>query len=409
MARVTRRQLIALATAGAIFGGLRFGKSRVARAAAPTRPLSEEAKALIAKAWGGLDPKRVLDVHVHVIGTGAGGTGCMLGERLQSLTDPLEYLKLSIYLEASGVDDLSRGDQQYLERLRSLISSQSPHGRALLFAFDHVHDEQGVPQPHDSEFFTPNEYVLNLARAAPELFVPCASIHPYRPDAVDALDKAVAGGAVAVKWLPNAMKIDPSSARCDAFYDALARLGVPLITHAGEEKAVHAEDAQRLGNPLHLRRPLGRGVKVIVAHCASLGQNPDLDAPSAPWVDNFDLFLRLMAEPQWEGRLFGELAAIPQVNRLSRPLETLLARDDLQRRLVNGSDYPLPAINALVQTSALVKRGFLTEDERALINEINQHDPLLMDFVIKRTVRMNGRRLADEVFMIRPELFPRLA
>jgi mannonate dehydratase len=405
MARVTRRQLLAVGAAGALYGSFRFGRSRVARPAAPSAPLSNEAKALIGQAWEGLDPKRVLDVHVHIIGSGAGGTGCMLGERLQSMTDPLEYLKFGIYLEASGVDDLSQGDQQYLARLKALVQSQAPHGRFLLFAFDHVHDEQGVAQPHDSEFFTPNEYVLELARQAPEYFVPCASIHPYRPDAVDALEKAVAGGAVAVKWLPNAMKMDPSSPKCDAFYDALARLQVPLITHAGEEKAVHAEDAQRLGNPLHLRRPLGRGVKVVVAHCAALGQNPDLDAPGAPWVDNFELFLRLMGEKQWEGLLFGELAALAQVNRLPRAMEILLERDDLQRRLVNGSDYPLPAINALVQTSALVKHGFLTEEERTLINEVNQHDPLLMDFVIKRTVRKNGKRLGDDVFMVRPELF----
>jgi mannonate dehydratase len=150
-------------------------------------------------------------------------------------------------------------------------------------------------------------------------------------------------------------------------------------------------------------------VKVVVAHCASLGQNPDLDAGGpAPWLDNFDLFVRLMNEEKWKGLLFGDVSAMTQVNRVGRPLQHLLEHPELHSRLVNGSDYPLPAINALMQTGAIVKAGFLTEDERTLLNEIDQHDPLLFDFVTKRTLHVGTRRFADGVFMARPELFPRL-
>ena len=90
MARVTRRQLIALTAGAALYGGFRFGHTRVARPAAPSGPLSDEAKALVARAWHGLDPARVLDAHVHVVGIGSGGTGCEVGERLQSAFNPLE-------------------------------------------------------------------------------------------------------------------------------------------------------------------------------------------------------------------------------------------------------------------------------------------------------------------------------
>jgi hypothetical protein len=410
VALLSRRRLVFLAGGAALLGGLRYGQARLARPPRPVGPLSEEARALVAEAWAGLDPARVLDTHVHVVGLGAGGTGCRVGERMQSPLHPGEHLKFSVYLEAAGVSDLTRADQQYLERLAGLVRAQAPHGRLLLFAFDEAHDEAGRPLPEATEFYTPNEYVAAVARASPELFAFCSSVHPYRADAVEALERAAGQGAVAVKWLPNAMNIDPSSARCDGFYDALARLGLPLITHAGEEKAVHAEEAQRLGNPLHLRRPLSRGVTVVVAHCASLGQNPDLDAPEPrPWVDNFELFLRLMGEPAWRGRLFGDLSALTQVNRLGRPLEVVLTDAALQARCVNGSDYPLPAINALVQTRAVVAAGLITEAQRALLNEIDRHDPLLFDFVLKRTLRRDGRRLGDDVFMVRREVFPRLA
>jgi mannonate dehydratase len=410
--RPSRRQLLVAATGGLLYGGLRYGKARVARPAPPSGPLSEEARALVTQAWAGLNPRQVLDVHVHVVGLGAGGTGCEVGERLAHAKNPLEAFKFSIYLEAAGITDEARADAQYAERLTSLLEQQAPHGRALLFAFDRAHDEAGRPLPDDTEFYTPTEYVLALARAQPQVFVPATSIHPARADAVDALERAVAQGAMAVKWLPNAMNIDPASPRYDAFYDALARLRVPLITHAGEEKAVHAEARQRLGNPLKLRRALERGATVVVAHCASLGQNPDLDAPGQPLADNFGLFLRLMREPAWEGRLFGEISAMTLVNRLGTPLSTVLSNDALQRRLLNGSDYPLPAINVLIQTRALVQRGFLTAEERRSINEVGQHDPLLFDFVLKRTLRWNDGartcRLADAVFTARPEVFPRL-
>lgn len=408
--KVTRRQLFALAIGGALYGSFRYGHTRAARSAAPSGPLSSGARELIARAWQGLDPARVLDTHVHVVGLGKGGTGCEVGERLQSMLNPMEYMKFSIYLAASGVSNLEQADAQYIERLASLAKSQAPHGRLLIFAFDRFHDEQGVARPESSEFYTPNSYVTALARQHPELFVPCASVHPYRADAVDELTRAAEAGCVAVKWLPNAMNIDPSSSKCDAFYDALVRLRLPLITHAGEEKAVHAEEAQRLGNPLHLRRPLERGVKVVVAHCASLGSNPDLDAGAAPpWVDNFELFLRLMKEERWNGLLFGEISAMTQVNRVGAPLRHLLEHPELHPRLINGSDYPLPAINALMQTGAIVKAGFLTEAERTLLNEIDQHDPLLFDFVTKRTLHVGETRFANEVFMIRDELFPALA
>src|SRR4051794_26079521 len=117
----TRRQLIVLSTGAVLFGGGRFAKRRLARAADADRPLSDEAKALIARAWQGLDPSRVLDTHMHVVGTGADGTGCFVGPRMSSLSSPLEYLKFSIYEQASGVTDRDHCDVQYVDRLVGLM------------------------------------------------------------------------------------------------------------------------------------------------------------------------------------------------------------------------------------------------------------------------------------------------
>lgn len=406
-----RRLLLLIGTAlgaSALGFGVPHALRRLARPARPDGPLSAEALALLERAWTGLDPARVADTHLHIVGLGTDGSGCWVNPRMTSLTHPIAYARFSIYRHASGIEDDTHADRDYVRRILELVRAQPRHGRHLILAFDQAHAQDGTPQPEHSEFYVPNGYVTRLAREHPEVFRAVASVHPYRKDAVSELERAVADGAVAVKWLPNAQNIELTSPLCLPLYRKMAELGVPLITHAGEEKAVEAEAAQRFGNPLHLRAPLDAGVKVIVAHCASLGQNPDLDAPGAPWADNFDLFMRLFDGPAYEGRLFGEISALPQFNRAGRPLQTLLDRPDLHARLLNGSDYPLPAITALMQTRKLVALGLITGEERALLNELDAHNPLAFDFALKRTLRSGPRRFSDAVFQPPPGLFPGL-
>jgi len=61
----------------------------------------------------------------------------------------------------------------------------------------------------------------------------------------------------------------------------------------------------------------------------------------------------------------------------------------------------LPAVNLLIRTRALVQHGYINKDERAWLNEIYDYNPLLFDFVLKRTMRLPGtqRRLPAKVFM----------
>ena len=185
------------------------------------------------------------------------------------------------------------------------------------------------------------------------------------------------------------------------FYQKLKELNLVLLSHGGEEKAVEAEEDQKLGNPLLLRRALDAGVKVIVAHCAGLGDNEDLDDRQRRRLPNFELFLRLMGERRYEGLVFADISAMTQFNRSGTPLKTILKREDLHPRLVNGSDYPLPAINVLVRTRSLVKQGYITSDERASLNEIYHYNPLLFDFALKRALKLpnTSKRLPPSMFM----------
>jgi hypothetical protein len=68
----------------------------------------------------------------------------------------------------------------------------------------------------------------------------------------------------------------------------------------------------------------------------------------------------------------------------------MLARRDLHHRLVNGSDYPLPAVNVVIQLDPLVANGLRSADRKAPLQEIYAVDPLLFDSVLKRSITAPG-------------------
>jgi predicted TIM-barrel fold metal-dependent hydrolase len=368
--------------------------------------LSRGAAELVEAAFADVDPARLVDYHTHVAGVGAGGTGNEVNPKMRTWRHPFHRAKFAVYLSAAGVEDLGRADAEFAERLVRLVSHIERRGKYRLLAFDRHYRRDGTVNTDKTEFYVPNEYVFDLSARHPELFEPVISVHPYRTDAVEELERWARRGGRMVKWLPNAMGIDPSDAACDPFYAKMKELGLVLLSHGGEEKAVEAQEDQKLGNPLLLRRALDHGVRTIVAHCASLGENEDLDDPGRRRVHNFRLFLRLLEERRYEGLVFGDISAMTQFNRIGEPLSTVIEREELHGRLVNGSDYPLPAVNLLIRAKPLVRAGYITAGEGSSLREIYGFNPLLFDYVLKRCLRLPGtqRRLPASVFESNPAL-----
>lgn len=363
--------------------------------------LSPKASDLVKRAYEDIDPSRLVDHHTHIAGIGTGNSNNFVNAKMLSWAHPFHHLKFKVYLSAAGVEDVNDADASMVKRLVDLVEHLPQHGKHRLLAFDKNYSPEGIENREKTEFYVPNEYVFELADRYPDFFIPNISVNPYRPDALIELESWAKRGARIVKWLPNAMGIDPSDVRCDPFYQKMKELDLILLSHGGEEKAVEADEDQKLGNPLLLRRALDAGVKVIVAHCAGLGDNEDLDDPERKRVSNFDLFMRLMEDKRYEELLFADISAMTQFNRTGKPLDTILGREDIQERLVNGSDYPLPAINVVIRTSTLVKQGYVTTEERASLNEIYDYNPLLFDFALKRTIKLPGtqKHLPAAVFM----------
>lgn len=397
------------AAAAGLFTGL-AGVPGPARAAGPwatacRTALPAAATELLKRVWQGLDAREFWDMHCHLLGNGDSGSGCYLHPSLTSGFDLVERARRRVILDAACVDpDSASVDQAYVLRLLALAEGFPAGTRFLLFAFEQAHDAAGAADRDRTTVHVPDRHAAAVAAAHAPHFAWVASIHPYRPDALAALRQARQRGAVAVKWLQSSMNIDLREPRSLAFGEAASALGLPLVVHCGEERAVPGAQRDDLVNPLHVRALLERGARVIVAHCASLGHALDLDRRSAPKMPAFDLFARLMGERAFEGRLFGDTAAVFQRNREPAVWQALLERSHQggwQGRLLHGSDYPLPGLKWLTSLPRLRAAGLLAEADEAPLAELREHNPLLFDLALKRCLRHGEARLGADVFATR--------
>jgi mannonate dehydratase len=364
--------------------------------------LSTALQDFAAQRLAGLDPQALWDAHAHLLGNGDSGSGTQLHPSLTQGFNPIERARHRVILDAACVPaDATSVDEAYLARWRQLAQDFPPGARWLLFAFEQAHDNAGQPDPQRSTVHVPDAHAQRVARRWPQTFEWVASIHPYREDAVQRLKAAATGGARAIKWLPGAMNIDLRDPRCTAFYETLVALGMPLIVHCGEEKAVPGARRHDLGNPLHVRVPLARGVRVIVAHCASLGVAVDTETSGAPEVPAFDLFARLMGEQVHEQRLLGDISAVMQANRDARVWLTLLQRQAWHPRLLQGSDYPLPGLKWLTRLPRIVEAGLLSAADAETLSQLRESNALLFDLCLKRSLSLKGLSFQPSVFETR--------
>lgn len=367
--------------------------------------LTPPARALVERAFIGLGSAPLVDYHAHLLGLGNGSTGVTINPERRSWWHPWKHLQALVFISSAGVADLNQFDERYVERLVRLARCFTHPLRIHLLALDHSYNSDGTINPAETDFYIPNDYVVRMAAKYPDVFTPVISVHPARRDALTELERWAQLGVRYVKWLPNAQGIDPQDPHHDAFYRKLVMLHMVLLSHGGQEQAVSSARKQALGNPLRLRRALDLGTTIIMAHAACLGSSDDLDHPGQ-LAENFTLTLRLMNDERYRSRLFADISAMPLANRPHQPLLELIHQNRLHERLVNGSDYPLPAMNVAIWTSQLARQGLISAEERTELNAIYDYNPLLFDFVLKRTIKdpQTGAQLPASVFLANPQL-----
>ena len=280
-----------------------------------------------------------IDCHLHVVGNGNGGSGCWYRPRGVTRWGAPLMLR-NVGLEPAALE----GDLEtlYAERMLAFVRESSLDA-AVILAQDEPRREDGRVIEGAGSFYVPNDYVLGLARAHPE-FLAAVSIHPARRDALDELERCLAGGAVMLKCLPNCQNIDWNLPRYTRFLERMAESGLLLLAHTGSERTLPVLDA-RLASPRVLTRALEIGVTCIAAHCGTglMGLDPD-------YFDEFVAMTRRFP------RLYGDNSALACCNFRARPgaMRRLVQDEELRARILHGSDVPVPVTAMLLWALGIV-------------------------------------------------------
>lgn len=271
-----------------------------------------------------LPTAKILDIHVHTAGVGAGDSGCFVSRQMRA------SYKFGIYLKSfwtTRKEIAEKGDALIIENISRHLAQSQHVGAAIVLALDGAVNEAGELDRERTEVYVPNEFVAAETAKYTNLFWG-ASINPKRHDALERLKWARDHGARLVKWIPSIMNFDPSDESLRPFYEKMIEYRLPLLTHAGQERSfTHAQD--ELCDPVKLRLPLELGVTVVVAHIASTGSNDgqrDTD--------------RLAAMMNQYTNLYSEISSLTQVNKPGY-LREAIERPEWRGRLLYGSDFPL--------------------------------------------------------------------
>lgn len=288
----------------------------------------------------------ILDVHVHISAFTA-PHGSMSRKLLESL--PFRFMRRVFDIPGNGLE----AETCVRELLFRTLDEIREIDRITLLAFDAVHDHDGNFDAANTHLYVTNDYVIELAKQHPKILF-AASVHPYRKDAVAELERCVKAGAVLVKWLPITQNFNPADAKCIPFYEALASLKIPLLSHTGTENAL-PNVAPETADPKLLTEALNRGVKVIAAHCGSR---------LLPWeTDYVPVWARMAKEFE---HFYGDTAALNVPNRWYA-YDTILNDPALCEKLVHGSDWPIlpappPRLGLKAGVELLSDRNWLRRD-----------------------------------------------
>jgi uncharacterized protein len=268
---------------------------------------------------------KILDIHVHLFGTGDAGSGCRLSQK--SSDSPLfRYLAGTLRLAQRA----KTIDEGYVLALAEQVE-KSGVDKAVILAQDAVYDSHGKPDWDKTHFYVPNDYLLQVTARYPKTMIPCVSINPQRADALAELDRCAAHGARLLKIHPPTQGVDLADKKHTAFFRRCAALKVVVMVHTGHEHSAPIVDV-RLADPEKLTLALDQGCTVVACHC---GTGWRQDKP-----DMLPSFLAMVRKYE---NLWGDTAVLGSLQR-ARDFRRLLADSTASARLLHGSDFPFPAV-----------------------------------------------------------------
>lgn len=267
----------------------------------------------------------VIDCHVHTCAF-VDGDGRTSGKLLGSGAFRFMRWRLGLGSLTGAQEDQGRLERKLVESAHATPELDA----AVVLAFDAVHGEDGEIDHGRTHLWVANDVAARLSRASPKLLFGC-SVHPYRRDAVRELERCRAAGAVLCKWLPITQGFSPADPQCEAVYEALAGLGMTLLSHTGGEKSL-PQLRPDTADPRLLLPALKRGVRVIMAHCGTR---------SIPWEpDHYPQFARMAKDHE---HCYGDTSALCLPTRWYG-LRRAIDDEAVRAKLVHGSDWPIVAL-----------------------------------------------------------------
>jgi mannonate dehydratase len=358
-----------------------------------------------------------------------------------------------VYLDALDVDSQEKMDEAYQQRLVDLVSGYGPYSawgnpelmaryrtQFYLMAMDGIYGSDGRLDRDCSFNYVSNEFITTVAECLNERlataggfvgnrFIAVGSINPLRvvgecPFDVRKTDTAYEmraredlmreirllheHGVRWIKWRPPSMAIDPEVV-APWFYEELKAHGIGILTHTGDSSAIDlSSDINSYASPDKMKTALANGTDVVMLHIGRVGK----DAEEVPFWKRFFCAIESQCEQDRAGTLRGEISAVPYGDThglLKQVAEHSSGGGVL--RFLNGSDYPAvtpylfvryKTLNLLVRPERggpLPNGAWLSPEQRKSLDEIFRFNPLLFDFVLKRTLVHNGVDIPREVFI----------
>ena len=283
---------------------------------------------------GGKMNNEIIDIHVHFGAPKDEESGCYWSDEFTR--QPAYFAMLLLTKSLFKKVDI----HSIKKHMFKVINDSENVKKCVLLALDEVYDDNGTKHNEWTHLHTPNNFVAELAEKYDRILFG-ASVHPYRSDWSEELDKCLEKNAKLCKWVPSSQMINPSHPKCIPFYKKLFDHQLPLLCHVGPEYAIPTSDKAyaEYDNPKYLRNALDEGVTVIAAHCAM----PYFGDFDQAYLDDFEEFLKLFEEAESNNwNLYADLSAICSPFRIKYVEKVKQNVDKIpHEKLIYGSDYPI--------------------------------------------------------------------
>jgi hypothetical protein len=304
---------------------------------------------------GGMMEPMKIDMHFHVVGRGAdisqvNDNVFFYPEDNNTLLTRELYKLVEKSLGEAGADFDQSGTidtNEYFNLIYQSLSTSKEIDGVVLLGLDALYDpESGEPDKVKTDLWVSNRF---LAKKVKELndrltdetdlqkkFFWGASVSPNRKDWREEMEFVLNDpNAVLMKLIPSVQHINLQDHKHKEYYEFLAKNQLPLLCHVGPEYSFPEGIREKERDHFRfLDKPLGSGVTVIAAHCAT---------PVFPIDKNetkeFYAFMR-RANSGSKIQLWGDTSAFSLLTRI--PILEEIIETFPPEWLVHGSDFPIP-------------------------------------------------------------------